>query len=173
MYGTWSAHRAKDFHAFIRTAREAIGCEPEFTFADAPSEVDFRRLGIPPLSGVIDTTKETLKTLSWYIDAGMPVYRVNAINRDVIRTLSPGNTVWTEPVYGPGGIAHAVDMMADWFYAHSVFSVLGGLRSATRACARQKGVHATLSMYRRITPPSPPPGRTAGRAGTHGQSLTN
>ena len=148
VYGTWSADKARLHPKFMEIAEKAIGMKPDFTFGHAPSQVSWGKLGMKPPRGILGPTNATFETLTWYIDRGQPVYGVNAATRRAVRRLSPGNVVWTEPVYGQGGISEDVDLMADWFYSYEVADNLMGQRRSEGALrGRDKPFMPTLSMY--------------------------
>ena len=146
VYGTWRAATAAKSPKFLAAAEKAIGMKPDFTFGNAPSQVDWKALGMAKPLGVIGPTNATVETLKWYIRRGDPVYGVNAANRRAIHRLSPGNVVWSEPLYG--GVAADVDMVADWFYSYSVTDNMMGMRRCDGSLrGLDKPFMATLSMY--------------------------
>ena len=164
VYGTWVADKVRECPRFLAEAEKAIGMKPDFTFGHAPSQVWWKTLGMATPRGTIAMTNATLRTLTWLVDRGQPVYRINAANRRAIHRLSPGNVVWTEPVYGMGGIAEDVDMMADWYYSYDVDDNLMGQRcNASALRGQDKPFMPTLSMY------TGAPGRHPTRVGKDGK----
>ena len=122
-YGAGMAQAAKDNPKYLALARRDLGFEPEFTYRNDPSEVDWKKLGAEPLRGVVGRDRSpTLETLAWVMAKGMPILFANRETAKAIHELQPGNLVWSEPLWG--GVADAVDMGADWIYKYSTLDTL-------------------------------------------------
>ena len=96
-------------------ARRELGFAPEFKMRNPPFQLDYAALGLKPFSGVMPPCR-TFDSAHWFMESGLPIYRVNAALRDMVHELSPGNVVWTEPPFGGCGIFSFVDMGAAWIY---------------------------------------------------------
>lgn len=128
VYGAGKAAEPSRIGWYAEMARREIGCEPEWSFLDGTDEVHYGKLKEKPPRGIVDGRHRTLKTLYWFMDVGMPTYRLNAELTKVVHGLSPDNTVWTEPLSSVGGIGKHVDMMADWIYEYDANVTLSQLR---------------------------------------------
>ena len=93
-----------------------------------PSEIDFKALGVPPPTGVVKNPPAQYDALMRHFSSDMPPYRYNAAAHRAIKKLSPGNEVWSEPMFR--GAADTVDMIADWFYAYSTVNTLAEMRTS-------------------------------------------
>lgn len=148
VYGAVNAVQLSKLPWFNEMARREIGCEGEWSFIAGTDEVDFRKLGEKRLRGVIDGSHRTFRSLYWFMDRGMPVYRLNAELAKTVHGISPDNTVWTEPLLSVGGIGKHVDMMADWVYEHDANVVLSEIREQYGyQRALSKPYQPTVSMY--------------------------
>ena len=130
VYGASTAHDAMRHLGFVAYARKALGVEPSWRFGTAPAQLEFadrngNGAGVAPFRGVFDmSANRDLMTLSWFMDRGSPVFRVNRVTAGAVRRLSSGNCVWTEPIVGQGGIVEGMDMMADWLYSYGTRTLL-------------------------------------------------
>ena len=93
-----------------------------------PAEVDFKALGVPPPSGVVKEAPAQYDTIRRYFRDEMPQYRYNAAAYRAIKAISPGNVVWSEPMFS--GVSSGLDMTADWFYAYSTANTLSEMRQS-------------------------------------------
>ena len=100
-------------------AERELGFKPEFKMRNPPFELDYSALGVKQFAGVMPPCR-TFDTAHWFIESGLPYYRVNAALREMVRELSPGNVVWTEPPFGGCGIFSFVDMGAAWIYDYPI-----------------------------------------------------
>ena len=116
-------------------ATRALGHAPEMALKFKPPALDCGQLGCAPLSGVLPENCASLNTLEWYLREGNPVYAVNRINAETIRTIRPDVTVWSEPTPPACGL----DMLADWIYDYGTDYFLLRLRERG-ARARGEGV---------------------------------
>ena len=105
--------------AWREMARRELGYAPEFKMRNPPFELDYAALGLKSFGGVMPPCR-TFDSARWFVESGLPVYRVNAALRDMVRGLSPDNAVWTEPPFGGCGIFSFVDMGASWIYDYPV-----------------------------------------------------
>ena len=105
--------------AWCAMARRELGFMPEFKMRNPPFQLDYSALGLKPFSGVMPACR-AFDSAHWFLESGLPVYRVNAALRDMVRELSPGNLVWTEPPFGGCGIFSFVDMGAAWIYDYPI-----------------------------------------------------
>ena len=124
--GSWY-RTATNSPAWCEMARRELGFMPEFQMRDPPFELDYTALGLKPFSGVMPPCR-TFDTAHWFVESGLPVYRVNAALRDMVHVLSPGNVVWTEPPYGGCGLFSFVDMGASWIYDYPTGVCVGNFR---------------------------------------------
>ena len=113
--------------AWCEMARRELGFMPEFRMRNPPFELNYAELGLKPFSGVMPPCR-TFDSAYWFIESGLPVYRVNAALRDMVHGLSPGNVVWTEPPFGACGIFSFVDMGASWIYDYPTGVCVGNFR---------------------------------------------
>ena len=134
VYGSGAAKRAKDNPKYLGKVAEAIGVKPDFRYADAPSAIDYKALGIEPLLGEIDhSTCPALETLNHVCDRGLPVIMGNYEMTKAIHEVRDV-TVWSEPMWG--GLVDSVDMGADWEYEYSTRTTLYQLRAHYEPCRR-------------------------------------
>ncbi len=127
VYGGAWFRTATNSPAWCAMARRELGFMPEFQVRDPPFELDYAALGLKPFSGVMPPCC-TFDSAYWFVESGMPVYRVNAALRDMVHELSPGNVVWTEPPYGGCGLFSFVDMGASWIYDYPTGVCVGNFR---------------------------------------------
>ena len=92
--------------------------ELKFDQTHAPAEIPYYRDHPVPSEGIIDES-DTLLTLDWFMNSGMPPYQCNQLTRDLVRELQPDNIVWSEPCMSVGMFEH-LDMAADWMYAYDL-----------------------------------------------------
>ena len=97
----------------------------------SPAEIDFAAIGVKPPSGVISSVPDAYGKLRRYFLQDMSPYRYNAAARRAVQALSPGNVVWSEPMFA--GASAGLDMMADWFYAYSTVNTLAEMRTTYAA----------------------------------------
>ena len=133
IYGSGTAKRAKDNPKYQRIVEKATGVKSEFTFGDAPSEVNFRQLGVQPVRGEIDHKAcPTLETLNFVCGKGLPPVLTNYKTTEAVHALKPDVTVWSEPCFG--ALFESVDMGADWEYEYSAPRTLHQLRMHYAYC---------------------------------------
>ena len=112
--GSWY-RTATNSPTWCAMARRELGFAPEFKMRNPPFQLDYAALGLKQFSGVMPPCR-TFDSAHWFMESGLPVYRVNAALRDMVHELSPGNVVWTEPPFGGCGLFSFVDMGASWIY---------------------------------------------------------
>ena len=93
-----------------------------------PAEVDFKALGVPAPSGVVKDAPPQYDRLKRYFASEMPQYRYNAAAYRAIKSIAPGNVVWSEPMFS--GVSSGLDMTADWFYSYSTVNTLSEMRQS-------------------------------------------
>ena len=116
--GSWY-RTAMESSAWRAMARRELGFEPEFKMSDPPFALDYKALGLNPFEGVMPPCR-TFESARWFVESGLPVFRVNAALRDMVHELSPGNVVWTEPPFAGCGLFSFVDMGAAWIYDYPI-----------------------------------------------------
>ena len=132
IYGSGAAKRAEHNPKYLAMVEKATGVKPDFTFGDAPSEVNFRKLGVPPVRGEIDHKAcPTLETLNYVCGKGLPPILSNYETTKAIHSVKPV-LVWSEPMWGD--LTDSVDMGADWEYEYSTHTTLRQLRAHYSAC---------------------------------------
>jgi len=98
-------------------------------------------------AGVFPETNETFRTQKWFDFDGMPAYRQNKAMAEAIHALAPGNLVWSEPIFFPGGLSASVDMCADWLYEYFTTRTLVDMRKMYgRTRQHDKAFMPTLGM---------------------------
>ena len=112
--GSWY-RTATNSPAWCAMAERELGFMPEFKMRNPPFVLDYAALGLKQFSGVMPPCR-TFDSAHWFLESGLPVYRVNAALRDMVHELSPGNVVWTEPPFAGCGLFSFVDMGASWIY---------------------------------------------------------
>lgn len=133
IYGSGVAKRAKENPKYLKMVREATGVEPDFTYNDAPSEVNWKGLGIPPPRGEIHRkTYPTLSTLEYVCSRGLPPVLTNYKTTQAVHSLKDDVIVWSEPCFG--ALFESVDMGADWEYEYSSKTTLRQLRQHYSVC---------------------------------------
>ncbi len=133
IYGSGVAKRAKENPKYLKMVRESIGVEPDFTYNDAPSEVNWKKLGIPPPRGEIRRgTYPALATLEYVCSRGLPPIITNYKTTEAVHELKDDVLVWTEPCFG--ALFESVDMGASWEYEYSPVTTLRQLRLHYAAC---------------------------------------
>ena len=106
-------------------AQRDLGFEPVFPVRNPPLEIDYKARGLPQPKGVLGDDP-ALKSVVWFERRGMPPYLVNAATREVVRELSPGNIVWSEPPYG--GVFDNLDAGNSWIYDYPVSICISNFR---------------------------------------------
>lgn len=134
VYGMRPLTRASSNALYRAWAAEELGFTPDFRIK-YPTRLDYKALGIKPLTGVIPEDFPAMKTIMWGMSDGQPAAKLNEITAAVVRKLSPGNLVWSEP--SPS--ARGLDMTANWMYAYLTGENLFNFRKAA-ASARTQGV---------------------------------
>lgn len=134
VYGMGQARDAMKLEAYARSARQAIGHEPDFKFRDAPLELVFEKNEKGP-TGLLDrATYPALETIQYVLDKGHPLFQSNRATTEALHGVKPGMTVWSEPLWG--GVAGSVDMGADWAYRLKSKETLVDLLMQYSACRR-------------------------------------
>ena len=114
--GAWIAS-ATNVPAWKDWAARELGGEQVFVVRNPPLVIDYKARGLPQPNGVL-TDDPVFRAVSWFLKAGMPPYRVNAVTREAVRELSPDNIVWSEPPYG--GAFDNLDGGAAWIYDYPI-----------------------------------------------------
>jgi hypothetical protein len=124
-------------------ATKQLGEAPSTNVNDAGSGIINQNSA--PADGVIEVNA-SIRTLDWFMNAGMQQYIPNGVNSELVHELSPGNLVWSEPAMSSGMFKN-LDMGADWGYEFSPYSVLEYFKSSS-AMVRGGGklYMPTLSM---------------------------
>lgn len=141
VYSAGTAASFTNCPTFIAMARAELGHDPDWHFGNgmtANAEVQYSPLGQTAPSGIVDGSHPTFRTLRWYLDDGMPAYRLGSATVDEIHKIDPSNIAWSEPSMTPGGMSAHFDMLASWFYDHNINTTLTEIRSAY-ACNRPFG----------------------------------
>ncbi len=123
VYGPQSADQAIRHAAWREIAKKELGHDPVVGFTSMPCGVDWAKHGLQYPRGVMERT-DLYDTLVWFMRRGMPQLMMSRLDADVIRRLSPGNVVWSEP--SPS--MENLDMSADWIYSYSPWACLYFLR---------------------------------------------
>ena len=135
--------RRETARKWLAWATKQLGEAPDSNINDEGSGI-INQQSAPP-DGVIETNA-SIRTLDWFMNAGMQQYIPNGVNAELVHELSPGNIVWSEPAMSSGMFKN-LDMAADWGYEFSPYSVLEYFKSS---CAMARGAGKlfmpTLSM---------------------------
>ena len=137
IYGSGVAKCAQENPKYLRMVEKAIGVKPNFTYKDAPSEVDWNALGVPPPRGEIERGKyPALSTLEYVCSRGLPPVITNYKTTEAVHELKSDVLVWSEPCFG--ALFDSVDMGADWEYEYSSGTTLRQLRMHYAGCRTYK-----------------------------------
>ena len=99
-------------------------------FTYAPARINWKACGRMPPLGVLGDKEPEMEALVWYYRTGHLLYCGNRLAMEEVKTLSPGNVCWAEPIIEAWNIAEHHDQICDWLYNY---------RSArTLACVREQ-----------------------------------
>ena len=132
IYGSGYPQGATNQTKFLAWARQELGFAPDFSYRNAPIEVNPKTVGTYPKGIIRKGDCPQLDTLRWVMARGMAPYRVGAVTAEAIHALDPENIVWSEPAFE--GIVANLDMLADWHYQHLTTSTLSELRDYYAYC---------------------------------------
>lgn len=114
VYGPQTAAEAIKLPEWCALARKALGFEPVVGFSASPCGIRWKDFGCGFPRGV-QTNSAVYSTLEWYMRRGMPQLMMTKVDADVIRKVSPGNVVCSEPSPSP----ESLDQSQDWVYTYS------------------------------------------------------
>ena len=142
VYGPATAETVARYGVWCKIARKELGHNPVVAFSATPCGVDWKRVGMKCPRGILPRT-DVYDTLEWFMSRGMPQLMMTRLAADVIRRLSPGNRVYSEP--SPS--LENLDVSSDWIYSYDPFACLAFLRQYS-AWPRGfgKGFQPVLSM---------------------------
>jgi len=145
VYDAGTIKGLKGNQKWIAWATEQLKESPDFNISGAPVSSRSPKEWTPPADGIIEPDA-SLRTLDWFMNAGMPAYIVNGVNAGLVHELSPGNIVWSEPVMSSGMFKN-LDMGADWGYEYNTYDVLQLFKSSyAQLRAAGKFYMPTVSM---------------------------
>jgi hypothetical protein len=126
-------------------ATKQLGEAPDPGVTDNGDGISRPKGWVDPADGIIESNG-AIRTLAWFMNAGMQQYIPNGVNTELVHELSPGNITWTEPALS-SGMFNNLDMGADWGYEFNPYSVLEYFKcSSARARSAGKLYMPTLSM---------------------------
>lgn len=128
VYGDGAIRGLTNNATFLSTAEKELGFKPVIAVTGKePTLLQMGKIGKQPLRGIIDPAEPAYATMNWFNKGGHPTLRLNGVNREAIRSVSPDNIVWSEPSYGT--LAANIDMLADWQYRYSETETLWEYRN--------------------------------------------
>ena len=137
IYGSIVSKEAKENPKYLKMLEANIGIKPDFTYTDAPSEVDWKKLGVPPIKGEIDHKAcPPLETVAYVCKRGLPPMISNYKTTEAVKELKKDVLVWSEPCYGE--LFDSVEMGSDWEYDYSTTKTLRELIDHYAVCRKLK-----------------------------------